>query len=601
MTKAPTLDLAVIGNSNIAALADRTGRLVWTCWPRIDGDPIFCALVDGHDPDGGFFSIELDGEPATTAQSYVRNTAIVRTVVTAASGAAFAIVDFVPRFRQNERMFRPPMIVRRIEPIQGLCRVRVRVRPRMSYGQHRATPVLGSNHIRYVTDAGAIRVTTDAPISYIAGESAFVLNRAVTFIVHPDETLPDSIPRVAREFHDQTVDYWHDWVRGLSVPFEWQDAVIRSAITLQLCSFEETGAIVAALTTSIPESVPERPGSERNWDYRYCWIRDAFFTVHALNRVGATGTMERFIEYVTNVIALERGPALKPVYAIVPEAALEERTAPALAGYRGHAPVRVGNAAVEQVQHDVYGSVLLAASQMFFDERLPQKGDKTLFALLEPLGMHALSQALTPDAGIWEYRGRARIHTHSAAMCWVACDRLARIAKLLDLPDRAEQWRTSADGLRATILERAWNAEHACFTGSLDSDEIDASVLLLHELGFISATDDRFVQTVDTIGKRLMRNGHLLRYAAPDDFGAPAVAFTICTFWYVDALAAIGRRDEARRIFEELLAHRNHVGLLSEDIDPKTGELWGNFPQTYSMVGIIVAAMRLSKGWDSAR
>jgi GH15 family glucan-1,4-alpha-glucosidase len=256
---------------------------------------------------------------------------------------------------------------------------------------------------------------------------------------------------------------------------------------------------------------------------------------------------------------------------------------------------------VHQVQHDVYGSVILAASQMFFDERLPNKGDAALFAMLEPLGTCAYTQALTPDAGIWEYRSRTNIHTHSAAMCWVACDRLARIALKLGLADRAAHWRQSADELRETILTRAWNPKLNCFTGSLNTDEIDASVLLLHELGFIAATDPRFIATVEQVGKHLGRNGHLLRYALPDDLGAPSAAFTICTFWYVDALAAIGRHDDARRIFEGLLARRNHIGLLSEDIDPATGELWGNFPQTYSMVGIIVAAMRLSKGWESAR
>lgn len=497
MTLPTSLDLAVIGNSNLAALVDRLGTIVWACWPRIDGDPVFCSLVDGNDPKAGFFSIGFD-EKATAVQAYVRNTAIVRTVVTASSGASFAITDFAPRFRQHGRTFRPSMIVRRIEPIAGLCRIRIRVRPRMGYGTQLAMPIAGSNHIRFVSDTGAIRLTTDAPVSYICGESAIVLTQPLTFILHSDESLAESIPSLAREFEDKTRDYWMDWVRNLNLPFEWQEAVIRAAITLQLCSFHETGAIVAALTTSIPED----PGSGRNWDYRYCWIRDAYFTVHALNRVGATRTMERFIEYITNVIAQEQGPALKPVYAILPEKTLEEREADALGGYRGHRPVRIGNAAVEQTQHDVYGSVILAASQMFFDERLPKKGDKALFALLEPLGMHALIHALTPDAGIWEYRGRTRNHTHSAAMCWVACDRLARIAAKLGLQERAGQWRTSANRLRDTILERAWNGAERCFTGSLDSDEIDASVLLLHELGLVSATDERFIATVDTIGRR---------------------------------------------------------------------------------------------------
>lgn len=596
MTLRNSLDLAVIGNSSIAALVHQNGRIVWMCWPRLDGDPVFCSLVDGDDAEAGFFAIEAD-EASTCEQSYTRNTAIVRTVVTTETGAAFAITDFVPRFRQFGRVYRPPMIVRRVEPLHGLCRIRVKLRPRMGNGLFQPTLVPGSNHIRYVTEAGSLRLTTDAAPSYVASGAAFALTRPITLILHADEPLPDSIPRIAREFHDQTRDYWLEWVRHLNVPFEWQEAVIRAAITLQLCSFEETGAIVAALTTSIPEA----PDSERNWDYRFCWIRDAFFTVHALNRVGATVTMERFIDYVTNVIALEHGPVLKPVYAILPEQPLDEHIAGGLRGYRGHGPVRIGNAAAEQVQHDVYGSVVLSAAQMFFDERLPRKGDAALFLSLEPLGMSALSQALTPDAGIWEYRGRTRIHTHSAAMCWVACDRLARIAHRLGLSERATQWRKSADELRETILARAWSSKHGCFAGSLDTDEIDASVLLLHELGIVSASDKRFVATVEKVGEHLARNGYLLRYSEPDDFGAPSVAFTICSFWYVDALAAIGRREQARRIFDELLARRNHVGLLSEDIDPANGELWGNFPQTYSMVGIIIAAMRLSKGWEDAR
>jgi GH15 family glucan-1,4-alpha-glucosidase len=311
--------------------------------------------------------------------------------------------------------------------------------------------------------------------------------------------------------------------------------------------------------------------------------------------------MERFIGYVTNIIAAERGPDLRPVYAVLPETPLDERVATNLRGYRGFGPVRVGNAATHQVQHDVYGSVILAASQMFFDERLPNRGDKALFAMLEPLGMRALSVALTPDAGIWEYRDRPEIHTYSAAMCWVACDRLARIGARLGLDERAEQWRRSADGLRHAILTRAWNGKLRCFTGSLDGDDVDASVLLLHELGIVAADDDRFVATVEAVGTALKRNGYLFRYAAPDDFGAPSTAFTICGFWYVDALAAIGRTEEARDLFERILARRNHVGLLSEDIDPATGELWGNFPQTYSMVGVIIAAMRLSKSWEAAR
>ena len=471
----PTIDLAVIGNGNISALLDRSGAIVWMCWPRVDGDPVFCALVDGKMPQDGYFAIQFDEDGATCEQSYVRNTAIVRTVVTSANGtSSFAITDFAPRFPQFGRHYNPPMILRRVEPLRGLCRIRVRMRPRMAYGRLRAQPVMGSNHIRYTSEAGTIRLTTDAPVSYIATDGAFILSQPTTFILHADEPLPSSIPRLAREFHDQTLEAWREWVRNLYVPFEYQEEVIRAAITLQLCSFEQTGAIVAALTTSLPEA----PATRRNWDYRYCWIRDAFYTVQALNRVGATVTMVRFIDYVTNIIAMERGPDLKPVYAVLPEMTLEECEAPDLAGYRGYGPVRVGNDAVNQVQHDVYGSVILSAAQMFFDERLPQKGDEALFSLLEPLGMRALAVALTPDAGIWEYRDKPAIHTYSAAMCWVACDRLARIAARLNMAERAAQWRKSADDLRETILERSWRPDINCYAGHLDSDHLDASTLL---------------------------------------------------------------------------------------------------------------------------
>ena len=374
MTIHPSLDLAVIGNGNLSGLVDRSGAIVWMCWPRVDADPVFCALIDGVNPEDGFFSIAFDDDKAESEQSYLRNSAMVRTVLRSENGAAFSITDFAPRFDFHERLYNPPSIVRIVEPLSGLCRIRVRMRPRMCCGSLRPRPVIGSNHMRYATDCGSIRLTTDAPVSYVATEGAFVLSRRLTLVLHADEPLGDSIARIGREFQDKTLESWQSWVRHLNLPFEWQETVIRAAITLQLCSFEQTGAIVAALTTSLPEA----PHSQRNWDYRYCWIRDAYFTVLALNRVGASVTMERFIDYVTNVISMEGGANLRPVYAVLPENNLEERIAPDFAGYRGLGPVRIGNEAVNQVQHDVYGSVVLAASQMFFDERLPKKGDEAL-------------------------------------------------------------------------------------------------------------------------------------------------------------------------------------------------------------------------------
>ena len=588
-----TLDLAVIGNSVVSALIDRKGRHVWHCHPRLDADPIFCALLD--DENGGFMDVEIE-DFASSSQRYVANTAILETTLADAKGGTLRIIDFAPRFKQYGRMFRPAMIIRRIEPDVGRCRIRIRVRPRFNYGADAPQTTRGSNHIRFWANDMVVRLTTDGPVTYIAEEHWFVLDHPIDLILAPDETIAGSVTEVVRGFLERTDEYWKDWVRYLSIPFEWQEAVIRAAITLKLCAFEESGGIVAAMTTSIPEG----PEHGRGWDYRFCWVRDAYFVVEALNRLGATLTMEDFIRYVTDVAAIDPDGELKPVYAIVPGLPLEERELPHLPGYRGFGPVRIGNAAALQTQNDGYGNVILAATQMFFDRRLPKQGGIDLFTQLERLGERAIICAFEPDAGLWEFRGRARIHTYSSVMCWAACDRLAKIAERLTLADRAAHWQTAADAIRKRVLEQAWNAERNSFAESLGGTDTDASLLLLAEVGFIKPTDPRFIGTVAAIEKDLLRGKNIFRYAVPDDFGMPTTAFNICTFWYIDALTAIGRRDEARAMFEELLSRRNHVGLLSEDVDPNTGELWGNFPQTYSMVGIIISAMRLSKRWDEA-
>ena len=587
------LNLGVVGNCSFAALVDREARVVWACYPRLDGDPVFCALLDGAN--SGSFDVEVAGR-ARASQFYQHNTAILDTVIEDDRGAAVRVTDVVPRFKQFGRVFRPPTLVRRVMPERGAPRVRFRLRPRFDYGASAPTITVGSNHVRYVGSHQTLRLTTDAPVSYVADEATFILDRPLWFLLGPDETLRGSVSGTGQAFLDQTRGYWHDWVRFLSVPFDWQDVVIRAAITLKLCSFEESGAVVAALTTSIPEA----PDSGRNWDYRMCWMRDAYFVVQALNRLGATKTMEEFIRYVTNVADLEPDGPLRPVYPIVPGSASLESEALALAGYRGMGPVRIGNAAGDQVQNDGYGNVILAATQMFFDHRLPQAGDAQLFTRLQQLGEQALARALQPDAGLWEYRTRQRVHTHSAVMCWAACDRLAKIAGVLGLADTADRWRAQATRLRAVIVERAWDASLGSFVDGLGGGHVDASLLLLAELGFLSPRDPRFIATVDAVTRTLRRGDFLLRYAADDDFGVPTSAFTICTLWYVDALAALGRLDEARSIFEAVLACRNHLGLMSEDLEPGTGELWGNFPQSYTHVGLINSAMRLSRSWEEA-
>jgi len=589
-----SLDLAAIGNCAIAALIDREGRIVWWCMPRLDGDPVFCSLLAGN-AEWGFTDVVV-ADQVHSRRSYLRNTAMLETTLTDKTGAEVRITDFAPRFRNQRRDFRPIMLVRRIEPVSGRARVRIRIRPRFDYGATVPRCVLGSNHIRYIGDNIALRVTTDAPVSYIDRESMFVLDQPINLIFSQDESFEASIAHTARDLLERTHEYWLEWVRDLAIPFEWQDAVIRAAITLKLCEFEETGAIVAALTTSLPEHA----NSGRNWDYRYCWLRDTYFVVHALNRLGATKTMEDYLGYIASVAAGEPAMRLKPVYGIVPDQPMTEHIVEALVGYRGMGPVRVGNQAAEQVQNDVYGSVILAAAQMFFDTRLPRPGGSALFAELERLGEVAARVALEPDAGIWEFRGRARVHTHSAAMCWAGISRLTKIAAHLGLNERAAYWKNEGARIRRAIIEQAWDEKNNTFVESFGGTDIDASLLLMQEIGFLTADDPRFAGTLAMIERKLRNGRQIFRYDAPDDFGKPVTSFTVCTFWYIDALVAAGRREEARSLFEETLSWRTPLGLMSEDLDPKTGELWGNFPQTYAMVGLINSAMRLSKSWEEA-
>jgi len=493
-------------------------------------------------------------------------------------------------------MFRPAALVRRFKVLAGTPRLRITLTPETDWGGRKLKAVRGVNHVRFVDEELSFRVTTDAPVSYILSGTSFILDREAAFILGADESLSDHPERIARDWEERTRLYWERWARSLAVPFEWQQAVIRAAITLKLCVYEETGGIVAALTTS----VPEHEGSERNWDYRYCWIRDAYFTVTALNRLSGMGTLEHYMRWVRNIVAQSKGGHIQPVYGIGLEADLTEDFARDLPGYRGMGPVRRGNQAAEHVQHDVYGQVVLGVAQSFFDTRLMKRPGIAEFEQLEPVGERAFAVHDTPDAGIWEFRTISHVHTSSAIMCWAACDRLSKIAAHLELSARADYWRERAGIIHATILEKAWNEEVGAFTAAFGGEELDASVLLMSEIGFIAAEDPRYVSTVQVINRDLREGDHVYRYKATDDFGKPKTAFTACTFWLVDALHRIGQTEEARRVFEALLNARNHLGLLSEDVDTDTGELWGNFPQTYCMVGIINSAALLSRPWSQA-
>ncbi len=593
------LELWPIGNCQVSGLIDEHAGLVWGCIPRVDGDPAFCALLNGEASDAGVWRFEL-ADQVSASQDYVRNTPILVTRLVSADGSAVDVYDFCPRFEGAGRMYRPVAFARVVRPVAGTPRLKVTLCPMRDYGAGFAETTHGTNHIRYLTSGQNLRLSTDAPVGYILEQRTYRVESDQHFFLGPDEPFSGNIRSEVRRMEAQTKKYWQLWVRGLATPLEWQDEVIRCAITLKLCQHEETGAIVAALTTSIPEA----PHSQRNWDYRYCWIRDSYFTVQALNRLGALDVLEKYLGYLRNLIDACQGGQIQPLYSVMGEAELIETSATALEGYRGMGPVRVGNAAYKQVQYDCYGQMVLPTAQGFFDKRFLRIADEHDFTKLEEVGEVAWAMHDQPDAGLWEFRTRKEVHTYSAVMNWAACDRLANVAQHLGKDERAAFWQGRADTIRATIETKAWkeNGTHDGHYGaSFESDYLDASLLQLLELRFVEPDDPRFLSTFEHIEKALRRGEHMLRYAAEDDFGTPETAFNICTFWLIEALALLDRKEEARTLFESMLSHRSKSGLLSEDMDFETGELWGNFPQTYSLVGIINCAGLLSKSWNSVR
>ena len=595
-----TLDLAPIGNCAVTALVDRCGRYVWSCLPRVDSAPFFSALLAGVDPDldkaCGLWAIDIENR-VDARQAYARNSAILRTVLTDSAGGQIEIVDMAPRYRRNGRIYRPTAFLRMVRPLAGSPRIRVRLRPTVDWGSGAPERTSGSNHIRYLAPGQPMRLTTDAPVGHVLDERWFRLERPTVFFLGPDEPFTGDLRAVARSMHDDTLADWQEWARSLATPVEWQGVVIRAAIGLKLCTHEETGAIVAALTTSIPEA----PGTTRNWDYRYCWLRDAYYTVQALNRLGALDILENYLGYLRNIVDATDGGHVQPLYGVGLEADLPESIAPALPGYRGMGPVRIGNQAQEHQQNDVYGQVVLSNVQAFFDERLLRPATREDFSSLEKVGERAFTVHGDADAGLWEFRTRASIHTYSVLMCWAACDRLANAAEAIGLATRAVHWRERAATIRGRIERDAWNERLGHFTATLGGTEIDASLLQMVELRFLAPDDPRFVATFAVIEAKLRRGNAMLRYDDPDDFGTPETAFNFCTFWLIEALHLVGRSQEARDLYETALTRLTHSGLLSEDSDFETGAPWGNFPQTYSLVGLINCAVLLSKPWSAVR
>jgi GH15 family glucan-1,4-alpha-glucosidase len=579
--------LALIGNCSYQALIDASGQVVWLCWPRFDSSFVFGSLLDVER--GGEFSVEPAQGLFETVQAYLPNTNILRTVFTSEAGS-FELVDVAPRFKQYERFYKPAMLVRRIRRLSGDPVVRIRCRPVYDYGRLEPESFLASNHIEWKIPGAQLRLTTNVPLSYIREAREFLLERDAYVVLTWGAPLEAPLAETCESFLARTRRYWEGWVKHTSLPGRFQHQVLRSALALKLHQYEDTGAITAATTTSLPE----HPGSGRTWDYRYCWLRDAYFTLRAMRRLGHFEEMEAFVAFLKNLA--ESSPEhLQPVYGISGERDLHERVLAHLAGYRGEGPVRAGNAAYAQVQNDVYGEMIAAIAPLFldirFEDQITRRSDRLVRRLLERIA-RTLEE---PDAGIWEIRNDTRLHTFSLLMHWVGARVAARIGRRLGDAELEGHAGGLAARARTLIEERCWRPELGHYGDSVSTDNADASLLMMMNLGFLRAGHPRAAEHVDALAKRLSVNRHLMqRYRHHDGIGETRATFTVCGFWHAEALARLGRRDEAERVMEELLGYANPVGLLSEDVDPATGESWGNFPQTYSHVGVINAAFALS-------
>ena len=585
-------DYGIIGNCTYLAHIHKNSNVAWMCWPRFDDSFVFGSLLDAEK--GGGFSIDLaDDIKPKIKQSYLTNTNILQTEFQA-DDIFLRITDFAPRFIQHERHFKPLMLMRKIESMnENTCKIIIRCKPMMDYGRIAPRVSVGSNHIKYTSYSQTMRLHgMNVPMSHIAEERPILLNNPIYLVFSWEETIEDSIIDISEKFLRKTKEYWENWVQRSTIPNIYQNEVIRSALVLKLHQFQDTGAIIASGTTSLPES----PGSGRNWDYRYCWLRDSYYTLAAFYNLSHFEELERFGMYVQN-IAEKKDMGYQPLYSIMGESKLTEEVIP-LEGYMKNTPVRIGNQAHTHIQNDVYGQILVSLLPFFTDKRMVHKDKHVSIKLVYNLLSNIQARMKEPDAGLWEFRTLMQLHTYTYLFHWagsLAAEKIAHSAHEEKMLKLARKLRKES----AEILEKCYDPKLKAYTQAIGTQNMDASLLQLISMNYIDATSERAKKHLQKLEEVLKtEEGLFYRYIHQDDFGKPGVTFLVCSFWYIEALTCVGRIDEAIQNLEKVLAYGNHLGLFSEDVDSHTGSQWGNFPQTYSHVGLINTVFRISHRLD---
>ena len=584
-------DYALIGNGLTAALVGGNGSVDWCCWPRFDSPAVLCRLLDGGS--GGWFQI-VPTEPAISSRKYLLGTNILTTTFSTASGKV-RLTDFMPA-PQSDHSTTRHCILRRIEGLAGEVELQVSFRPTFQYGT--ALTHLTPIQCGVIARAGTECLTLSSPIDLEREPNGTANGRLTTMagnrswvaLTYSDEA--EAKPQEQSDFDpdaelDRTLEYWKRWSAACTYSGPYRDLVLRSALVLKLLTYEPTGALIAAPTTSLPEEL----GGVRNWDYRYTWLRDSGLILDALQQIGYHDESIQFFRWLEQLCLTCHGEP-RIMYTIDGGSPPPERTLEHLDGYRGSRPVRIGNAAADQRQLDVYGSILDVVYLCL--KRMPRPINSELWEVLRPLADAAAERWREADRGIWEVRGEPRHFVHSKLMCWVAVDRAVQLAERAGLPGNVARWRQARDEIRAEILNRGFNKAIGAFTQAFDSTALDASVLTIPLVEFLPATDPRVLSTMDCIREKLALSGLIRRYVTEDGLPAGEAPFALCSFWMVSNLALAGRTDEARALFNHVCSFANDLGLLAEEIDPHSGELLGNFPQGFTHLGLIRAVLDIA-------
>lgn len=585
------MDYGIIGNCHTAALVSKTGSIDWLCLPDFDSPSVFAKILD--EEKGGSFYFQVS-EDYTITQNYHGYTNILITRFESPAHA-FIVFDYMPRYRTEDlRYYMPPEIHRYIRVIKGQPVVRVVYDPQINYAREEVRHEIVGNYIKThsIDDSeDKIYLYTSIDLEKILHREEITLHDHQFFLLSYNQKLVTiDINRILLEY-ERTKVYWLNFSNRSRHYQQYNDMIQRSLLVLKLLSYQESGAMLAAITTSLPENI----GETRNWDYRFCWLRDASMSIDTLLFMKQKTAAERFIGFVKRILKSSRDEPIQIMYGIRGERELTEEILPHLSGYENSHPVRIGNAAYYQVQNDSIGYLLdiIYKYYLYFPGTLDEL--EGIWEIVKNMVRSVQGAWRKPDRSIWEFRTKEMHFVFSKVMSWVAIDRASLIAELLHRDSYAEKWRNEADIIKAEVHEKGWNEELQCFTQAYENRDYDSSLLLMQIYDFISPDDERYVKTVKAIKEHLYHEGLMYRYKAEDDFGVPTSSFTICTFWLIEALFVIGEREEAREIFEKMISYSNHVGLYSEDLDFSTKRQLGNFPQAYSHLALINTAVLFSE------